>query len=76
MNRQRVELGRAERHDPAHQVGPAAAEHLGDAPAAALADDHRAPPLLATSGSSLSSSRATVAPEQSTLARMPARDGR
>ena len=39
MHRERVDLRRAQRNDPGHEIRPAACEHLGERAAAALADD-------------------------------------
>ena len=65
--------GRAERDDAADQVGAARGEHLGEAAAAALAD-RRPPagPARRRSARGAAPAARTSAPEQSTLARMPA----
>ena len=46
MDRQRLDVRRAQRDDPADQIGAAVSEHLGEAPASALTDDRRAPALF------------------------------
>ena len=45
VHRERVRLRAAEHHDARHEVGPAAGQHLGEAAAAAVADDRRTPAL-------------------------------
>ena len=76
MHRERVELRRAERDDPGHELRAARGEHVGERAAAALADDRGRLPARATSFSRRCSSRSHRGPEQSTLARMPALRGR
>ena len=46
MDRQRLDVRRAQRDDPADQIGAAVSEHLGEPSASALTDDHRAPALF------------------------------
>ena len=75
MDRERIQLRRAERHH-AGRVRPAPGEHPRDRAAAALADDHGAPSLFGDQPLEPLLEPRDDAPEQSTLERIPARLGR